>query len=139
VKKLDKKQWIIASVLVIIIAAVAFNFNTWTGKAVSSQTKISVTPVSLNAGEQITINVIPAKGVCFEPEVEIFRVQDSGELGLRNAGPIEAKTGTMNNCEEFEVTYKTKSDWEGSYAAVVKDSKTQEIVRSPVFVLNSPY
>ncbi len=144
---MDKKQWIITGILIIVVAVVAFNFNNWTGKATTTvkdsllpaESKIIITPASVTAGEEITITIKPARDpkTCLESTIEFYKLKDDGSLGLRTATKDISNTlGTRRNCDTVVITtYKTGSNWEGSYAATVEDRATKEKVKSNTLII----
>lgn len=145
---MDKKQWIITLVLVIVVAVVAFNFNNWTGKATTKitdtllplESKVTVTPTSVTAGEEITITMKPARDptVCIDTTIEFYKLKDDGTLGLRReTKDVSNYLGTRKNCNTIIATnYKTLVSWEGSFAAVVEDKATKEKIISNTFVVS---
>lgn len=145
---MDQKQWIITGVLVIVVAVLAFNFDGWTGKATSQiqstilpvESKIVVSPEAVEAGEEISITVMPSRDpkVCVESELEFYQLKEDGTLGLRTATrDFSNALGTRKNCDTAVlITHKTQTNWEGNYAVTVKDRTTGKKVVSNILTIN---
>ncbi len=122
------KKIVIASVIVLIVAIVALNFEQITGKAVA-RTKITVTPRIVTAGHYVNVEIMPPKGGASR-QVEIYK-----ENGVRQA-TFNTDCGGNWCYEEGRLgkvatgSYKTSPDWEGRYYVAVEDRDTGELVKA---------
>ena len=145
---MEQKQWIITGILVVIAVVIALSFSTLTGKATSKITntllplksEATVTPNSVKAGEEIIVTLKPARDSkgCLDMALEFYQLKDDGSLGIRTATKdISNYLGTKRNCDTIIVTtYKTGTNWKGSYAAVMGDRTTGKKVISNKLVVS---
>ena len=134
--KTDKKTLIIFLSIIIAMATIAFNFESFTGQAgrlwvlqesLESQLKgegsVSVEPKFIEAGEKIYITITPGDA-CIDDEITIYR-KDRKLPIVRFEKPAKYKgssTGTAKYCKEATIQYKTWNNWEiGEYYVEVKE------------------
>jgi len=105
-KKRDNRIIFVFSLITLfIVALVGFNIdNVTTGAVINTKTSVEVTPKFLNAGQYVTVNVIPGKG-CVNGIVGFYDDSD-----LRRA-TVKTEVGGRRVCQAFSVRYKTSPDW----------------------------
>jgi len=103
---LDKNNIITIIAVVLLIGAILFSFDYGTtGKAVSSQDLVLVSPSVVKTGEYITIEILPsARGIN-----KIVKIFDSANL---RKAQIRMQCGTFRCIKSVSDVYKTGSDWE---------------------------
>ena len=142
--KTDKKTLIIFLSIIIAMATIAFNFESFTGQAgrlwvlqesLESQSKgegsVSVEPKVIEAGEKIYITIKPGD-TCIDNEITIYkkdrklpiiRFEKAAIYEGSNKGTSRYQgTGTSKYCKEATIQYKTWNNWEsGDYYVEVKE------------------
>jgi len=127
---MEQKTLIITLSLLIVIAAVAFNFEEFTGQAgrinvlqesLTAQPKgegsVSVEPKIVEAGEHILITIKPGDK-CINNEITIYKTDRKIPVARfkKPAAYKGSSTGTAKYCQEATIKYKTMNSWtEGDY------------------------
>jgi len=134
--KTDKKTIVIFLSIIIVLATVAFSFESFTGQAgrlwvleesMKSQPKgegsVTVEPAVIMAGEKIQITIKPGD-ICIDNEIQIYkegRVRKIIEF-KKSAQQEGGYTGVAKYCEEATIQYKTWNSWtEGDYYVQVRE------------------
>lgn len=123
---MDKNNIITIVAVVLLIGAILFSFDYGTtGRAVSSQDLVVVSPSYINAGDYITIEILPsAKGVN-----RAMKVMDSADL--RKAQINFNHCGSFRCTKSITESYKTGVDWEpGVYYVNYFDYTNMEFKRA---------
>ncbi len=107
VERKDNAIIFVFSVLALfVVALVGFNFeNVTTGAIRNTKTSVEVFPKFLNAGEYVTVNVVPGKE-CVNSVVGFY-----DDSGLRRATARTELGSPKKVCQKFSVRYKTSPDW----------------------------
>lgn len=134
---MEQKTLIITLSLLIIAAAVAFNFEEFTGKTYESVTvlqeslaeqpkgegSVSVEPKVITAGEYIYVTIKPGDR-CIDNEITIYKTDKKLPVTRfkKSAQYKGSSTGTSKYCQEATIQYKTWNSWmEGDYYVQVQE------------------
>jgi len=124
---------LLAAVLVILVALVAFNFGDITGKAVKDSTVIAVSPTVVKFGEYDTVKMVTIKVMPGEDGVDT-------KMSLYKVDGFKVGGETVNICtesicrEETTLTYKLDSGLEaGKYYFKAEREQKGRVFKSNSF------
>lgn len=133
---MEQKTLIITLSILIIVAAVAFNFEQFTGEStklsvlqdsLTAQPKgsgsVSVEPKVIQAGEYIYITIKPGD-TCIDNDISIYKTDRKLPVTRfkKSAQYKGSSTGTVKYCQEATVQYKTWNSWqEGDYYVQLRE------------------
>ena len=133
---MEQKTLIITLSILIVVAAVAFNFEDFTGQAsrltvlqesLAAQPKgegsVTVEPKVIEAGDYIYITIKPGN-TCIDNEITIYKTDRKLPVTRfkKSAQYKGSSTGTTKYCKEATIQYKTWNSWaEGDYYVQVKE------------------